>query len=252
MKTKNRNSKFTTALFVVGFLAFAVWFVRWRFQARSEAPPPGHLAAVLDTSTSVPRNCDGLVATVKAELDDINVDKGSRFALITTGSTASQYEPVLALDIEIPRKTGLSVTGARKGRDEFYGQIKRACEGLTTADGSSIFRAAEIAIEHVRTFGCADKSDCRLIISSDLEENINDTVRKRVYNNSQPAASSALLDNTDITVTFCGYTQTNESGGPRTKAQALLDGWKRLFKHPVTFRPYCDTADKPPTTSEGD
>lgn len=248
MKKKNHMRTITTALFLVGLLVGSVLFVGWRFQVRNQAPPPGHLAAVVDTSTSVPRNCDALVATVKAELGNLNITKGSHFALITTGSSASKFEPVLALDTEIPRNTIFGGANGGNTREEFFGQIKHACEQFSAADGSSIFRAAEIGIEHMRTFGCADASNCHLIISSDLEENMNDAIRTRVYRGSEPA-SPALLDNTGIAITFCGYTQTTESGGPRTEAQSLVDGWKRLFKHPVTFRPYCGTAENESTAS---
>src|ERR1044072_2051845 len=172
MKKRSYTHKFTTGFFLVALVGLSIWFVRWRMQVRSGAPPPGHLVAVWDTSTSVPRNCDALVATGKSALTSVNVEKGSRFALITTGSTASQFEPVLALDIEIPGKGGSIYSGTKAGTipEAFFNQVQQACREFGSADGSSIFRAVEIAIEHVRTFGCTDNSNCRLVISTDLEE----------------------------------------------------------------------------------
>lgn len=250
-KKKNFKQKLTTALLLIGLLACSALFVAWRIQRRSEARPPGHLAAVWDTSTSVPRNCDALVETVRAELNDVNVVKGSRFALITTGSTAGQFEPRLVLDTEITRKDGSIFKGSSAGKisEEFFDNVKRACREFGTADGSSIYRATQIGLEHVRTFGCPSASDCRLIIASDLEENVDAAVRKWLYRGTNSASSPTLLDNAGITVTFCGYTETTESGGPRTEAQSLVNGWKQLFAHPVTFRPYCGTAENESTAS---
>jgi hypothetical protein len=245
-----RNIQLPNILLLLTLAAASAVFVMWRIQARSEAAPPGHLGLVWDTSTSVPRNCDALVATVRSAIDRLHVAKGSRFALITTGSTASRYEPVLALETDIPSggRNIFGGVGAGKTREEFYGEVKRACEAFGPADGSSIFRAAEIAIDHVRGFGCADASDCHVIVSTDLEENVNDTVRKRVLRGAAPSGAVALLDNAGLSVTFCGYTQSSIPGGPRTEAHALVEGWRGLFSQPVVFRPYCD-APTPPATN---
>lgn len=239
--SKKSRRQVTSFIILLTLGALAVLFVRWRLQVKSEAPPPGQLALAWDTSTSVPRNCDALVATAQAGVNNLHIAEGSRFALITTGSSASRYEPVLALDIEIPRNKR-NTFGGGKTRDEFFDKIKRACQEFGPADGSSIFRATEIAIAHVRSRGCASASDCQVIVSTDLEENINNAVRKRVFSGAAPAGAPVLLDSAGVNVTFCGYAQTTIPGGPRTDAQALIEGWKGLFSQPVTFRPYCDAA----------
>lgn len=223
-----------TLILIGGALTAAVWYlISARITAMRSAPPPAHLAMVIDNSTSQSLQCEALPAIALDALSDMPLGKHSRFSVFTLGSPASSYEPVMALDTAAPRKGGSMYGGS------FKDELKRACGGFSQVDASSIFRAVQVALDHLRGEGCgASLPSCKLLVESDGEE----TVARSFY---KSGTGKGALPNDGITVLWCGYAATEGGGGPRgEQSDALISKWRRAFANPagVTFKPFCQAA----------
>jgi hypothetical protein len=113
----------------------------------------------------------------------------------------------------------------------------------------------EQAIADLRADGCKTNSRCGLWVSTDLEENGDRAIEATIDGRRNGRKSlPKLLDNSGISVTFCGFAQTagrlvGPSGREIRKAvprdphrdERLQTVWRSLFASPelVSFEPYC-------------
>lgn len=223
-----------TLISLLALVAIGLWFLMTSHAAAMRnAPAAEHLAMVFDNSISQKLACETLPATVLAGLSGMSIRKGSRVTIFTLGSPASSWEPVKVLDMAAPRKGGMMFGGG-----SFEGELQRACAGITQVSASSIYRAVEVALDHLRGEGGG-----KLIIESDGEENVTRGPLRRGAKGG--AGKGAALNNTGIRVSWCGFAVTDGGGGPRgEQTDALLARWRDAFTDPsaVTFRPFCEGA----------
>lgn len=212
-----------------------------------ETPPPRAVVGlVVDTSTSVHKDCPGMVGLMRDAINSLPRGRDSRAFLISLGSSATRFEPQLEVDLALARRASGPVRGAGDGA--VFDALMSKCEGLAPADGSAIFRAVRIGLAHVQS-RCAGAASCeaRLYIASDGEENVALNARGLLDGRGKDASLAKLAnDLPGLQTTFCGYVSTSESGAARTN-EALLDRWRSFFTHPeaVQFQPYCSgRADK--------
>lgn len=212
-------------------------------------PPPSRARGVLvlgvDSSTSVIKDCNGIIGAARDHLAVMDLGQGSRVGFIGIGSSGTRFEPQLLMDEEIVRR------GGRRGQaeiDELLEKLRKACQSMPAADGSAIARAVRIGLAHIEA-KCGGAADCqgRLVLATDGEENISASVRDLLAGVKPKGKKAApvvpILNNSlpkDLLVVMCGYTATSEGGAPRTN-DALLDRWRGLFARPdgVRFEPYC-------------
>jgi hypothetical protein len=223
-------------LAVLFLVTLGLGIVGWRLWARlgviRNPPPAENLVAVLDNSVSQngSANCEALAAMVKAETAKMHLGAKSRFSLLTLGDAHDSFEPVRQLDRKI--------SAGMFGQSQLVSDIKKACAGFTQVPASSIFRAVQVSLNYLHGLGVSPDSRSRLILESDLEENIE----RRFFGKGAMKTVIPVLDNTNIDVIACGYAVT-ESGGPRgPHTDALLARWRTLFKDQsrLTFLPYCE------------
>ena len=220
-------------LLLTGGAIFALflYLIFSRTAADTAAPPPAHLAMVIDNSTSQSLNCDALPELALGALSDMRIGKRSRLSVFTLGSAASSWEPVIVVDEAAPRKGGSTFAGS------FAADLTRACAGFPQVTASSIYRAVQVALGHLHGEGCgAGAGPCKLLVESDAEENVT-----RSFYKTGKAGQGTPLDNNGVNVIWCGYAVTEGGGGPRgEQTDALLQRWRQSFSNPdVVFKPYC-------------
>jgi hypothetical protein len=131
----------------------------------------------------------------------------------------------------------------------FGAKLTQACASFPQVNGSSIYRAVEVALDHLHGEGCgAGASPCKLLVESDGEE----TVKRNFYKTRKTGQGSSL-DNTGAKVIWCGYAVTEGGGGPRgEQTNALFKRWRESFSDPesVVFKPYCESAGQGPAAAK--
>jgi len=189
---------------------------------------------VIDNSASQNLNCEALPVIALDALSGMHIGKRSRISIFTLGSPVSSWEPVKAIDMAAPRKGGSMFGGS------FTDELKKACAGFAQVDSSSIFRALQVAVEHLRGEGCGEAGvPCKLVIESDGEENVTRAFYAPAGGEGKGVPS---INNTGIRVIWCGYAVTDGGGAPRgERTNALLTRWRAAFTEPsnVTFKPFC-------------
>lgn len=213
--------------------------------------PRGVVGLVVDTSTSVRKDCPGMAGVVRDALAELPRGKGSHLFLVSLGSSQTRFEPQLELDVELPRRASGAIRGAA---DESTLQaLLDKCKNLAAADGSAIFRAVRIGLAHVST-RCEGAAQCvaRLFVATDLEENGSRLVRSWLEGTATaPPIEPLANDMPALQTVFCGYTSTSEAGQARSN-DALTTRWAALFKRPesVEFQPFCSGQRGPRAGSE--
>src|SRR5882762_8591986 len=111
------------------------------------------------------------------------------------------------------------------------------------------------AIADLRALGCSEASHCQLLVNSDLEENVETSIKKGLNGaTNEKHILPSPVENEGIDVAFCGVGVTtgrilDSSPGKFHKApmrtpageDQLQETWRSLFTDPaaVSFEPYC-------------
>lgn len=193
--------------------------------------PQHHAAAIIDNSDSVFERiaCDALPKSVIGEMKGIEYGEGSQFSLYSLGRQESSFEPVPTLETLLPPPGGEGIFS----QGNFDGDVVSACKTITQVGRSSIFRAVEVTLAHLRGLN----APATLVVQTDLAESVSREFLK--------GGKAGRLENAGVTVVFCNYAVTAE-GGPRgDEVNMLIERWQQAFTDParVSFRPYCAGAE---------
>lgn len=221
-------------IILVGLLAYGI-------STRTDVQPSSaDIAIVVDNSSSQVIRCDALPVMALAEMQPMNLGKRSELSVFKLGSPESSFEPVPTLRSKnLPRRgVSLAGKGAKLRKD-----IERACaESIKPVDYSSIYRAAQVTLEHLQRKGEGNPdTPSKLVLVTDMEETVS--------SDQLESGNAQKLPNAGIDVVICGYAVT-DGGGPRgPRTDALIAKWRARFADParVTFKPYCEGWTAPPT-----
>jgi hypothetical protein len=142
-------------------------------------------------------------------------------------------------------------------QEELLSDIQSKCKTIRRTSISPIFLGVRQAIADLRAHECEENSLCKVFVDSDLEENVESSIKEGLdKRHSTRHFSTEPLDNQGIGVTFCGVAvttpRTMNSSGEETRRTLTRDSdreenlrmvWRSLFTQPelVKFEPYCST-----------
>lgn len=246
----------TGILCTILFCSASVGFVVWRVHAvRTQSAQ--HFALVEDRSMSHGQGCESLLGLAERVLRTEGVSSNSTLAVLVIGSEATANEPWQLGSYSIPRSRKVleGRTSNLRRRQDVLRDIRNKCQTVRRTKTSPIFLGVKQAIADLRAQGCSANSHCKLFIDSDLEENVETSIKKSLNN---PSGGTRILpsplNNEGIAVTFCGLAVTagrivDPSGRETRKASPHTSGrddrlrqiWLTLFTGPeaVRFQPYC-------------
>jgi hypothetical protein len=238
----------------------SVGFVGWRVYVLKNREIP-HYGLVEDPSLSHPEGCESLVGLAEKALNLDGISPGSTLTVLVIGDATTANEPWQLGMYSIPttRKVLEGRTANSQGRQIELRDIWSKCQGARRTTVSPIFLGVKQAVANLRAQGCGETSHCQLFVNSDLEENVEPSIKKRLNGTAgeKPTLPSPV-ENDGIDVAFCGLAVTtgrfvdSSSSGPyktlrRTPAREdrLREIWRSLFTIPaaVSFEPYCPKAN---------
>jgi len=246
----------TATLCTILLCVASAGFIGWRIHALRNNETP-HFGIVEDASASHGVGCESLVGLAEQALQSDGVAPGSTLSVLVLGDQSTANEPwrIGAYPIPTIRKVleGRSEISRRRG--EILAELQNKCQLLRRTTISPIFLGMKQAVADLRAHGCNMAAHCRLFVDSDLEENVEPTL-KRAFNNPSGGTSilSAPMNNDGIDITFCGLAVTVgrivdpsgreiRKGLPRSSVREdrLREIWLSLFTKPelVRFEPYC-------------
>jgi hypothetical protein len=214
-----------------------------------------HVAVVDDTSKSSTAGCSGVAGLVQQALPDAERRAESTIELMATGDMDTDNEPVLVPLPRVPHpsKKALEQRGhAGTIRGQYLESVLRICGELGRKHRSPILRAVRRALEHLREYRDREPdSELQLLVDSDLQENVDVLpVAKR-----STSSRADQLDNRDITVQLCGYSETTRTASGRGKvsparpagADSLRVKWTSAFTDPTHLKldPFCPKFEAP-------
>jgi hypothetical protein len=258
-------SKKTTLIIIGSTLSVimaVVSFAAWRIDAVRHFPPPAHSVVAGDHSDSSACGCEGLTALVKSELEDARYQRGSTISVMLTGSAETSNEPVSLGTYSVPiiRNQIEGRSGVDKERKAIIDLVRRRCKETSVAQSSPIYLLTERAAQHLHAAGCDGRSACRLVLASDLEETVEQSIRKAINDRHDTKDKSSIaarlptpIDNSAIEVIVFGVAQTRgimvEDGSGKKRAltpphdqrrvTAIEQTWGSLFTEPIKFEPHC-------------
>ena len=241
---------------IAASLVLAATFVGWRAHA-AHTRATVHFEIVKDPSRSSTDGCETLIGLAEGALTADGVSAKSTVTVLFLGDAATAHEPILLGSYSIPFSTKVieGRNGNRHRQTTLLKDLAAKCRTARATGISPIFLGVKQAIADLRGKGCNTGSRCQLLVDSDLEENVEPGIKSRLNvpgGNLPPLPG--LIDNSDITVSFCGLAATtgqivDASGRVIQKLAArdpnredrLKSTWRSLFAAPdlVTFRPYC-------------
>jgi len=243
---------------LIGTLAgFAsVGFVAWRVHDMHHRIIC-NIGIVADPSASHPGGCSSLQGIAEEILGGHPMPAGSWLAVLAIGEESTSNEPRLLARYPIPvnRRIMEGPTTSLKRKQQILDDLKLRCGELHPTMVSPIFQGVSQGLAELRGLGCANDSDCKLWVDSDLEENTVSTIKTVLeHPDSKRLGLPTRLENEGIHVAFCGLAVTagriiGPSGREVRKARPrdpshddnLRRTWAALFTKPelVTFDPYC-------------
>ncbi len=249
----------TTVLWVALFCAACAGFVGWRVHAVRTQDPP-HFEIVLDPSLSHPTNCDSVAGLAEQSFGADGVSPGSSLTVLVLGDQATANEPWQLGRYAIPRTHKVLEGRAANARLEeaVLRDITVKCQSARRTNISPIFLGVKQSVADLRAQGCTANSHCELFVDSDLEENVDPSVKKNL--NSRVSARHDLplpIDNKGIEISFCGLAVTTghipDASGREARRTSARDSnredrlevvWRSLFTNTelVRFEPYCPSA----------
>jgi len=250
-----------TSLLVLLAVATSVSFVAWRVRATGNQPVSDR-AVVGDPSISYPGSCESIVGTAGETILGPGALPNSTLTVLVLGNSTTVNEPQLLGTYTIPtsRKAIEGRHAIERRQSALLTDIWRKCNSFRPTLISPIFLGVKQGIAALRAGGCKEDSRCELRVASDLNENVEIGIKKRISDPDDKHALPAALNNRGIDVRFCGYATTagrlvDPSGrevskvGPRdaNSEDRLLRVWAGLFTDPqrVKFEPYCPRPSTP-------
>ncbi|MGH9345005.1 MAG: hypothetical protein ACRD19_14745 [Terriglobia bacterium] len=244
----------------------AAGFVAWRVHA-VKTNNPTQFEILEDVSGSHGGVCTSLQGLAKQALVSPDASFGSTLTVLVLGDQSTADEPRRIGVYPIP-----TIRRVAEGRSEFLRQreailanLRTKCQWLRQTTISPIFLGVAQAVANLRAHGCRADSRCRLFVDSDLEENVEVSMKERLSHPSAKAGSlPPAIDNTGVEVGFCGTAVTagrivDPSGRESRKVQPrsaieehwMRQTWLKLFTVPETvkFEPYCPIPPTPWTNS---
>ena len=246
----------TGILYTILLCVTSAGFVGWRVHAMRTHGTP-HFELVEDPSISHPEGCESLLGLAEQALRTEGVSSKSTLTILVIGNEDTAYEPWRLGTSAIPmtRTVLEGRTANMRRQQEVLLDISNKCHAIHRTTISPIFLGVKQAIADLHAHGCSETSHCELLVDSDLEENVEPSIKKSL--NSARGEASILpspIDNDGIGVTFCGLAVTaarivGSGGGETRKASGrnsaredrLRETWLRLFTKPETvrFEPFC-------------
>jgi hypothetical protein len=230
-------------------------FVGWRIHVLANHSAP-QFEIVEDPSLSHPGGCESLLGLTEQSLRADSVSQDSTLTVLVLGDATTANEPWQLGIYSIPttRKVLEGRTATSQRRQDVLRNILNKCQAVRRTTVSPIFLGVKQAVADLRAQGCSETSHCQLSVNSDLEENVETSIKKSLNETTGQKANLPLIENNGIGVTFCGLAVTtgrlvdSSSKGfrkapPRTPAREdrLRTIWRSLFtqQSTVTFEPYC-------------
>lgn len=244
-----------TVLFCVASASFVVW--RVRAVSKQETP---HFEVVKDPSASHGNGCESPIGLAEQVLRTTGATAGSTLTVLILGDPSTANEPwrMGAYPVPTVRKVLEGRSVRTRQQREILWDISSKCQSLHRTTVSPIFLGVTQAIADLRARGCRATSHCELFVDSDLEENVEPSITKRLNRTgSRQRVSVPQVDNVGIEVFFCGVAVTDgrihdtDAKGFRKFAKhdsdrvnLLQEVWRSLFEQPalVRFAPYCPTS----------
>jgi hypothetical protein len=229
-------------------------FVGWRVHAMKTQVTP-HFEIVEDFSLSHTRGCDSLVGLTERVLGNQSVSRNSTLTVLAVGDRTTADEPWRLARYSIPRddKVLEGRTEKLRRQQDLLRDLRNRCRAARRTTISPIFLGVKQAVADLRAQGCRGTSHCELFVDSDLEENVEPSIKESLHVGGGRHISLPSIDNSGINVTFCGLAVQAGRYEPsgRTirrmffpvpgREERLTMVWKSLFtgQDEVTFEPYC-------------
>lgn len=240
-----------TILFCVASLGFIGWRV---YDLKNRETP--QIEIVEDPSLSRPEGCESLLGLVESAMSTESISPSSTITVLVMGDEATANEPWQLGTYSIPatRRVLEGRTASSRGRLDLLHDISNKCQSFRRTTVSPIFLGVKQAVADLRARGCGETSRCKLLVNSDLEENVEMSIKKSLNSTAGGKTILPLVENNGIDVTFCGLAVTTgrladsssrgfRNAPPRTPAREdrLREVWRSLFVNPgvVNFEPYC-------------
>lgn len=245
----------TGILYIILFSVASAGFVGWRVHALKNREIP-HFGIVEDASLSHAEGCGSLLGMAEKALNTDGVSSGSTLTVMVIGDANTANEPWQLGTYSIPtiRKVLEGRSANSRRRQDVLHDILNKCQSIRRTTVSPIFLGVAQAVADLRAQGCTETSHCQLSVNSDLEENVETSIKKSLNGTTGEKTVLPLVENKGIEVTFCGLAVTtgrlvdSSSSGfrkapPRTPAREdrLREIWRSLFTQQaaVRFEPYC-------------
>jgi hypothetical protein len=243
-------------LCTVLFCVASASFVLWRVHAASKQKTP-QFEIVKDPSASHGNGCESLTGLAEHVLATNAATAGSTLTVLILGDQSTANEPWRMGTYRLPtvRKVLEGRSARVREQHEVLSDISGKCPPLRRTAISPIFLGVTQAVADLRARGCKASSHCELFVDSDLEENVEPSITKRLNKNGgRQRVSLPQVDNAGIDVFFCGVAVTDgrihdvTAKGTRKfvtrdsdRVNLLQDVWRSLFEQAalVRFAPYC-------------
>ena len=184
-------------------------FVGWRVHALKSRETP-HFELVEDPSLSHPEGCESLLGLAEQALSTDPFSPGSTLTVLVIGDGATANEPWQLGTYSIPttRKVLEGRTANSRRRQDVLRDILNKCQAVRRTTVSPIFLGVKQAVADLRAHGCTETSHCQLLVNSDLEENIETSIKKSLNGTTGEKTILPLIESKGIDVTFCGLAVT--------------------------------------------
>jgi hypothetical protein len=244
------------ALCALACFSISIGFVGWRIHAMRIQSTP-HFEIVVDPSLSHAQRCESLLGLTKRALAETHVTRSSTLTILVLGDGATASEPWQLGSYSIPatRRVLEGRAANLRRQQDLLTEIARQCDAIHATFISPIFLGVKQAVADLRAHGCTVTSQCQIFVDSDLEENVEPSIKASLSGTtSRKYRLPPLINNRGIEISFCGLAVTagrivDPSGREIRKAlprdpgreDRLSKTWLSLFTEPemVRLQPYC-------------
>jgi hypothetical protein len=233
-----------------------VGFVGWRVHVLKNRETT-HFGLVEDPSLSHSEGCESLLGLAEKALSTDGISPDSTLTVLVIGDETTANEPwqLGMYSIPMTRKALEGRTANSRRQQAVLHDIWSKCQTVHRTTISPIFLGVKQAVADLRAQGCKETSHCQLLVNSDLEENVEKSIKKRLNRTTdENHILPSPVENEGIDVAFCGLAVTAgrsvdsstrglRKAPPRTpgREDRLREIWQSLFTNPavVRFEPYC-------------
>jgi hypothetical protein len=231
-------------------------FVGWRIHVLAKYSAP-KFAIVMDPSLSHPGGCESLLGLADQVLHADGISQNSTLTVLVLGDASTANEPwqLGRYSIPVTRRVLEGKTSNQQRLDELLSDIRLKCRTIHRTNISPIFLGVKQAVADLSVHGCRESSHCRVLVDSDLEENVETSIKEGLNRNRNAKLPlRSPIENEGIKVSFCGLAVkagriVRPSGKEVHRAVSRDPGrddrlrqvWRSLFTQPdlVSFEPYC-------------